>query len=278
MANQNIYATLAEYKAFVTARGQTFTTDATDDSVIADLLESASRFLDEKTTRQFYPSIQSRAYDLPVDGVLYLDGDLLEVITLTNGDGSAIASNQYNFKSPNRSPYWGIALKQLSTTSWEASSTNGSEQAITVNGWWGYHNNYSSRGWLQVGTLSAAVTDTTTLAFSATTGHAITAGMVLKIDSEVYNIDTAATNTITPVKRGDNGSTAATHLISAPIYKWQPMPSAKEAVLEITSQAYKRRFGQSGDSSTTFTAAGVIITSRDVPTMAQEFIKSFQVL
>ena len=278
MANQNIYATLAEYKAFVTARGQTFTTDTADDAVIVDLLESASRFLDEKTTRQFYPSIQSRVYDLPVDGVLYLDGDLLEVITLTNGDGNTIASNQYNFKSPNLTPYWGIAIKQLSTTSWQASTTNGCEQVISLNGLWGYRNDYASRGWLQVGTLSAAITDTTTLAFSATTGHTITAGMVLKIDSEIYNIDTTATNTITPVRRGDNGSTAATHLISTPIYKWQPMAGAKEAVLEITSQAYKRRFGQSGDSSTTFTAAGVIITSRDVPTMAQEFIKSFQVL
>lgn len=277
MANQNIYATLAEYKAFVTARGQTFTTDTADDAVIVDLLESASRFLDEKTARQFYPSIQTRVYDLPVDGILYLDGDLLEVITLTNGDGSTIASNQYNLKSPNITPYWGITLKQLSAISWLASATNGSEQAISLKGWWGYRKDYAY-GWAQVGTLSAAVTDTTTLAFSATPGHTITAGMIVKIDSEIYNIDTVATNTITPIRRGDNGSTAATHLISTPIYKWQPMSSAKEAVLEIASQAYKRRFGQSGDSSTTFTAAGVIITSRDVPTMAQEFIKSFQVL
>lgn len=277
MANQNIYATLAEYKSFVTSRGQTFTTDAADDSVIVDLLEAASRFLDEKTGRHFYPSIKSCVYDLPTDGALYLGDDLLEVITLTNGDGSTIASNQYNFKSPNSTPYWAIVMKQLASTSWQASDTNGSEQAIAVNGWWGYHNNYS-RGWLQVGTLSAAITDTTTLAFSATTGHAITAGMIIKIDSEIYNIDAAATNTITPVRRGDNGSTAATHLINAPVYKWQSMSSVKESVLEIASQAYKRRFGQSGDSSTTFTAAGVIVTSRDVPTMAQEFIKNFRVL
>ena len=31
---RNAYATLAEYKAFVTARGQTSTTDTADDAVI----------------------------------------------------------------------------------------------------------------------------------------------------------------------------------------------------------------------------------------------------
>lgn len=267
----NAYATLAEYKAFVTARGQTITTDAADDHVISDLLDAASRYLDVATRHHFYPTVETHLFDIPDDNFISLDDDLLEVLTFTNGDSVVIASSNYTLKS-NKPPYWGIALKDVSTVAWATPASGSGELVISLNGIWGYHEQYTQRGWAQVGTLSVAITDTTTLAFSATTGHTITAEMILKIDSEMYNVVTAGTNTVTPVKRGDNGSTAATHLISAPIYAWQPMEGAKMSCLEIANSAYKRRFGQSTGDSATITAAGVILTPREIPATAMGFI------
>src|SRR3990167_8242353 len=105
MANLNLYATLTDYKVFVTARGQTASTDAADDGVIVDLLEAASRYLDNQTRRQFYPTIETRLYDVPADRELWLDADLLSLTTLTNGDASVITSN-YSLLSNNNPPYF----------------------------------------------------------------------------------------------------------------------------------------------------------------------------
>ena len=56
----NKYATLTDYKAYTTSRGQTASTDTTDDGVISNLLTQASRYLDRETKRQYYPSIETR--------------------------------------------------------------------------------------------------------------------------------------------------------------------------------------------------------------------------
>ena len=274
MANINLYATLAEYKAYSVARGQTASTDATDDGVIVDLLEAASRFIDDKTVRQFYPTIETRLYDVPQDEELWLDQDLLEVTTLTNGDLSVVTD--YNMLPANMYPKYMIRLKDTANVQWEADSDGELEQVISVLGVWGYRDKYNQRAWQSVGTLAAAITDTTTLAFSATTGHSITAGMILKINSEYYNVVTAAANTITPIARGDNGSTAATHLISTAIYAFKPQEEARNAVLEIANNAYNRRFGKAVGESATITAAGVVLSPRDIPAMASEFIHNMR--
>lgn len=273
MTNINMYATLAEYKAYVTARGQTASTDTTDDGVINSLIESASRFIDMQTRRQFYPSIETRLYDVPEFREIVLDNDLLALTTLTNGDTTVISASDLTLRGA-RPPYWSIAPKDSSSVYWTYSTAGSAEQVISVLGVWGYHEQYTQRAWLQVGTLSAAITDTTTLAFSATTGHTITAGQILKIDSELYNVVTAATNTITPYMRGDNGSTAATHLINAPVYAWQPMEGAKQSCIEIANSSYQKRFGRNTGESATITAAGVVLTPADIPATAKAFIAS----
>ena len=269
----NLYATLAEYKAYAIARGQTASTDTADDGVINLLLESAARYVDVQTRRQFYPTIETHLFDIPNDRHVYLDTDLLEVITFSNGDSSAIASTNYTLRGF-KAPHWCISLKDISSVSWITPVSGSSEQVISLNGIWGYHEQYLQRGWAQVGTLSAAITDTTTLAFSATTGHTITAGQIIKINDEFYNVVTAGANTITPIKRGDNGSTAATHLITTPVYAWQPMENAKQACIEIAHSAYNRRFGRNTGESATITGAGIVLVPRDIPATAQAFINA----
>ncbi len=269
----NSYATLADYKAYALPRGQSgsISTDATDDGVIQDLLVNASRYIDLHSTRQFYPTIDALLYDIPEDRHVYLEADLLEVITFSNGDASAITDYILKGRS---TPYWCISLRDTANVTWETNAAGSSEQVLGLLGYWGFHDQYPQRAWAQVGTLSAAITDTTTLAFSATSGHSIIAGNIARIGNEIYNVVTAATNTITPIKRGDNGSTAATHLINAPIYVWQPMEGAKQSCLEIAQSAYQKRFGRNTGESATITGAGVVLTPRDIPATAQAFITS----
>lgn len=268
----NLYATLVEYKDFVTARGQAPNADAVDDAVIRDLLETASRYLDDQTGRQFYPSIETRRYDYPEGRSIKLDQDLLEVIAFTNGDGTAISSSNYVLEPANRTPYRKIALKNTSMVYWLTNSNSDIEQVISMQAFWGYRTQYAQRGWKIAGTLGAAITDTTTLAFTMTAGHILKDGHLVKIGSELYNISSVSINTITPYARGDNGSTAATHLNGSTVYIWKPEEQAHQAVLEIANTTYQRRFGKSTSDTARVTAAGVVLTPRDIPSMAQSFI------
>ncbi|MCR4308376.1 MAG: hypothetical protein NUV80_07545 [Candidatus Berkelbacteria bacterium] len=276
MANINLYSTLAEYKAFVTARGQTASTDTADDGVIVDLLEVASRFLDSKTARHYYPTIETRLYDFPETRDMNLKADLLEVITLTNGDSTSIPSTDYVLDAANETPYWNLRLRSNGSTYWTLNSTNGIEQIIQLYAWFGYREQYAQRAWALAGTLGAAITDTTTLAFTMTAGHSLAVGQVIKIGTEIYNITTVATNTITPIARGDNGSTAATHLNGVSVYTWKPQEQAKNAVLEIANTAYNRRFGKNTGTNEQITAAGIVLSPRDIPAMASEFIQTYK--
>ena len=277
MTAVNTYATLAEFKAFVTNRGATSTpiTDTADDAVIDQLLEQASRFLDSETARQYYPSLETRYFDLPSGRQLFLDDDLLAVTSITNGDGTSITSTDYVLESRNNPPYWAIKLKESSSIVWEADSSGNSERVIAVAGFWGYHNDYTRRGW-RVGSTLAEDLDTSEVGWDMTSGTLFSAGQIIKVDNEIAIISSVATNTVTIVSRAENGTTAATHLTGGTVYIWRPMDEVRNAALELANNAYHRRFGQSLRSEETITAAGIVLTPREVPHLTKEFIKTYQ--
>ena len=141
MAIDNGYATLDEYKGF----GDVDSTDANDDAAIEKIIEGVSRYIDLKTQRTFYARTETRKYNLPSDGgrELELDDDLLTITTLSNGDGVAIASSDYNLIPINETPKSAIRLKQTSTVFWTLDSDGNSEFVIDVAGTWGYMTNHT---------------------------------------------------------------------------------------------------------------------------------------
>lgn len=276
MTTINSYATLTDFKNWLATRGLAGSvgTDSSDDAIIESLLVAASRYADGDRT--FYPRIETRYYDVPDSIALYLDDDLLELTTLKNGEGTTIASSDYLCEPYNFPPYYKVKLRDTSTVNWESSSAGSNQRVISVLGWWGYRERFAQRAWLSGGTLGAAITDTTTLAFTMSSGHSLVAGQIIKIDSEIYNIATVSTNTITPIKRGDNGSTAATHANGTTVYVWQTMEDIKNAVLQIVGNAYANRSGQSSGGRITVTASGVVIRPEDVPPLAQQAIERYR--
>jgi hypothetical protein len=71
----NSYATLAEFKSFSTVRGGSSSTDANDDTVIEDILEMSSRYIDQQTRRRFwYNTVDETRYYTPQDHeILFVD-------------------------------------------------------------------------------------------------------------------------------------------------------------------------------------------------------------
>jgi hypothetical protein len=111
-----------------------------------------------------------------------------------------------------------------------------------------------------------------------TAGHTLDVhgGQIIKIDNEIINTASVTANTLTAIARGDNGSTAATHLILSTVYLWKPMKDISLLTLEIAKIMYRSRYGENVDVVSTYTPSGVIVTPRSLPVWAQELIRKYQ--
>ena len=267
----NGYCTLAEYKNWPAITS----TDATDDSVLEKLIQAASRYIDNKTGRHFYPRINTRVYDIPDSAELRVKADLLDVITFTKGDDVAFSTTDYMTLPANEYPKYAVKLRQLSSKWWELDLNYGDQQVIDLTAVWGYHNLYGERAWSVGGTLGAAMTTTTDTAVTLASGHACVTGQIWRIGNELLN-GSISTNTLTAIVRGDNGSTAAVHDNGTTVYYWNPQDDVKEAAIMLVASLEKRRAGDSISSETIATAAGVLITPRDVPGYTADAISTYK--
>ena len=278
MATWNGYCTLAELKAYLKPTGQALTVDSGEDAMIEGLIETASRRVEILTGHLFYPRIETYYYDVPLSRILLFGDDLLEIITLTNGDGNTIASTEYKFIPANIYPKSALILTDISSTFWQTGTNSSSQQVISLQAYWGYREKYSMRGWKSAGTLGAAMTTTTGLTYTMTAGHTLEpgGGQIVKIDNELMQSASSAATSLVVVARGDNGSTAATHTNGTAVYVWQHQADINELAIEVTNMMYKSRHGQNAESVSTITAGGVVVTPRSLPIWAQEVIARYK--
>jgi len=134
-------------------------TDAPDDSVIDALIAQASRYIDQKTGRTFYPRVETRLYDVPspMSRELWInDDDLLAVVTLTNGDTTVLTTTDYFLLPRNDYPKYAIAIKESSSVIWETDSNNDSEGAISLAAIYGFRQQYGTRGFVTGANLNEA--------------------------------------------------------------------------------------------------------------------------
>lgn len=128
------YCTVAQVKG----AGRLNITDTTYDTQLGELIAAASRWIDrycaDGLPNAFSVAADSTRYfeRANIDGgALYLDAPLLAVTTITNGDGTAVASG-YRLQ-PRNGPYY-TRIEMLSTgPGWSV----GSEESVEVVGKWG---------------------------------------------------------------------------------------------------------------------------------------------
>lgn len=266
---ENAYATLAQLQAYLPNSANITTAIATH------ALNAASRQIDRHVGRLFYPQIKTNYYDIPtLPNKLYLQDDLLEVLTLTNGDGTTMtATTDYLTYPYNEYPKWQIRLNPESSVYFETSTTTDYLKAIQVNGIYGYHSNYT-RAWGTVTTLSASVADTTTTSIVVTSGTNFEAGQIIKIDSEMMLITAKPAATTLTVVRAWNGSTAAVHETASAIYGWQPEPDITMACLIQAARFYRRQdavFGTIGGGEMGATPVTLTKLDPDVQSIVDRF-------
>lgn len=143
MAFPNSYPVLGDVKAYLRPNSSQ-ALGSGDDTLLTNLITAAIAFIEgpEGAGRSFEVTADStRRFDALRDvdtGLrrLYLDEDLCQITSITNGDGVLVTSGQYVTNPRNRPPYYGIQLKLDSDVVWTYDDSP--EDAIVIVGRWGY--------------------------------------------------------------------------------------------------------------------------------------------
>jgi hypothetical protein len=274
----NGYCGLLDFKSYLTPPGQSLSVDIADDTIIERIIERASRRFDDLCSRVFYPHVETVYYDIPMDDVLWFGDDLLEVISLTNGDGVAIGSSNYKFHPAREYPKYALQLTDVSSVVWQESSAGSSMQVIALAALWGYRQRYAQDGWLTGSTLNEVTgINAVELTFTVASGSLFAANQILRIDNELMPVDSVSGNDITVVKRGANGSTAAAHDNADTVYIWQYQGDISGVVLEIANIMYKSRYQpQAVEGQTAYTSAAVVVSPRSLPGWVHETLNKYR--
>jgi hypothetical protein len=240
-------------------------TTTTDDAELTRLLLAAQRILEGPTglDRFLEPRVQTTYYtedDIDDDGRLVVHGDLLDVVSLVNGDSVARLLTSHRLEPRNTTPYFYIRPLTGYPWLWE---TDGEIVLVGVQGW---HTRYGE-AW----TNSGDTVEDNPLSASATTvtinsaGHFL-AGQFLRCESEFMTVSvvtSGASPTLT-VTRGVNGSTAAAHVQNTQLDIWTQREDAVQMTLRLAAYLYHQRDASVFDV-TAIPDAGVITLPKGIP-------------
>ena len=135
------YATAADLKLYAGIEANT------DDGLLTLLLARAQAAIDLRVGFTFEAATDTTRYfdAAPTYAGGHVDGRLLlfdtwckSITSVTNGDGTVIASTYYVTEPRNVRVYYGIRLLASSGYTWEAKSNDDTENAITVVGKWAW--------------------------------------------------------------------------------------------------------------------------------------------
>lgn len=294
----NVYATADELKEFLQG-GLEVNVEEEDEPLLKKFCIKASRMFDAwatngvPPTRRFYPNIITKHYDHPSNDVtrLNLFDDLLEITSLTTENGATnITVSDYVLAAAKgdygRTPYSQIQLLENATvTAFTYDGTIRKANALT--GIWGYHNEWSE-AWedsgdsVQDDPLSSSAT---VITVNDADGDDINglpfrfkAQQLLRIENEyLWLIYVNPTSNQLTVRRGMNGSTAASHTQGKAIEVFQPMADLRLAIEALVTYLYKRRASIGSETDRALaTADGILVLPNSLPDEVTLNLKSYR--
>ena len=132
------YVTLEQMKEYIGIS----LTETRDDHLLLKAAKRATGTIEAITHRKFEQYRQTRYFDALCDvdpydrRSLVLDEDLQSIVSITNGDGTLVTPDQYVLLPTNMYPKSEIRMRTNSPVVW--TYDDDPEQAIAVDGWWGY--------------------------------------------------------------------------------------------------------------------------------------------
>lgn len=231
MAARTDYRVYCSYDAFL--RNSGLPRGDEEDKIKAILRDVSTTIETYCRGRHFIPTTKALSLDYQSSYVLDLPDDLLSLTTLTY-DSETIDTDDALFYPVSTEWKRRIEMDKSSGSIFMYSNTR--QQAITVTGTWGYTDDFEDTGATVNESLTAADTTVT-----VATADAIEEYWCLLVDTEqlfVTSVNVQA-NTI-DVRRGVNGTTAATHDSATAIYRYMP-PNDIERACYIAAMRWRIR-------------------------------------
>lgn len=201
----------------------------------------------------FAPYIEQR--EMPVtmtrinsgQNIFRLDWPILAITAAVIGTTTLVIGTNTELWPTVTSPYY--YLHNMTGRLWYDYCTNYYRPlTLKITGTWGYHRDWAN-AFLDVTTLSADIASTTVTSISVTSASGMDAygrdpwispGALLQIDSEWLEVSRVTSNTLT-VRRGVNGSTAATHDNGRTVSVYQVEDNLRDAVARQAAFMMARR-------------------------------------
>jgi hypothetical protein len=221
--------------------------------------------------------------------LLRLPAPLLSLSTITVG-GSSLTYNTdvVPYQTDSSRPIGYLQLADTYCCDWYAcSNVSTYYNSIVIDGVWGYRTNYATEGWVDtLTTLAANITTTTANTFTVADidgldelyrSPSMSAGGLWKIDDEIFaGLNTNTTTNVATVRRGQRGTTAATHSSGTRVYAWNPEPD----VVDMLAKAASFQFASKGAfDEMTITDIGMVKRPADMPakfySVAQEYVNGY---
>lgn len=274
------YCTLAEVKAELKA------TTTTDDSDVRRSMRQVSARIDALmgTPRRpfFAPYTEQRKFPIistRIDSfynVYWLRQHILSVSAVTRGSDTLTANVE--LYSNNSSVAQGLHLTSTGI-SWYSDETL--PQFIQVTGVWGWHEDYTN-AYAHVDDLAADVATTTATSITVADADGadldgftprFSPGNLIQVGSELMEVTAVNTSTnILTVKRGVNGTTAATHTTGDDVNVYQVDERVKRIAARQTGLLYARRGAYQVE---TLDGVGVITYPQDLLTELRNSLTEF---
>jgi hypothetical protein len=217
------YADLNTLKSRLDEEGRT-----DQDAKLLPVAEAVSAQIDKYCRRTFVLKTATRYFD----GAETLRiSDLITATTIKidlGGDGifeTTLASSDYLLQPYNDYPKTRVIMSHMGNY---GDFADGIPRGVEIAGVWGYAE--TATPYAGAGTLGAAITTTAGTEITLSAGHTVSAGHTIRIGTEDMYVTGGNINTVT-VKRGLNGTTAATHLIGAAVSVYYYPDDIREAAI-----------------------------------------------
>lgn len=232
-----------------------------DDGLLIKFIHAASAVICNRSGRHFVPYWGVRVFDGRGDHLqqnrtcLDLDDDLLALTEATD-DAVSVSSGYILAENANYRPYWRL---RLSTGQWGGDATMGS---ITVNGLWGFHDDYDT-AWEAVTTLVGNIDDAQTdIAVDAL--NVLSELAYIKVGDEFMQVTGInETDDLVTVRRAERGTTAAAALTGATVSVYHPIADIHHVCERLVSFYYDRRDTTSAQVS--YGGSGTYVVESDLP-------------
>jgi len=194
-------------------------------------------------------------------GALPLDDDLLELATVTNGDGETVPTTELLLEPANVYPKAALRIKRGSSYRWQLSANGEARQVISVTGWWGFHPRYAE-ALTAVDSVQDAPLASSATTITVTGAAAFEAGQLLRIEDELVTVTATDTDANTlSVARAVNGTSASEHASATLIYRYTPYGNYELAATRLVVWRYRQKDANVFDETTSFETGTTIIPS-----------------